>query len=177
MPSFFFCKLSLSDTRIPYLLSIKPCLISFGLPLCLHPHILSVLQSAWPSARARRLIVQFICSPISPRLLPLWLLFFRSLSPPCSCLRHHPGTLIYKLAAKAWPIPLLLLLLLQQKTERWEDSSGYAERQEGEGRAIGEDMICQPKEDDTKSLNVSKQLALICLPMPQAERKLVYLFQ
>lgn len=52
-----------------------------------------------------------------------------------------------------------------------------AERQEGEGRAIGKDMICQPKEDDTKNLNVSGLLALICLPAPGAEGKLGYLFQ
>lgn len=30
-------------------------------------------------------------------------------------------------------------------------------------------MICQPKEDDTKNLNVSVQLAQICLPLPRAE--------
>lgn len=32
-------------------------------------------------------------------------------------------------------------------------------------------MICQPKEDDTKNLNVSKQLALICLPMPHSREE------
>lgn len=39
----------------------------------------------------------------------------------------------------------------------------------------GQDMICQPKEKDT-NLNVSR-LTTICLPMPEAARKLVYLFQ
>lgn len=29
-------------------------------------------------------------------------------------------------------------------------------------------MICQPKEDDTKNLNVSLRLARICLPVPRA---------
>lgn len=42
-------------------------------------------------------------------------------------------------------------------------------------RVTGQDMICQPKENDT-NLNVGR-LTLICLPMPQAARKLVYLFQ
>lgn len=32
-------------------------------------------------------------------------------------------------------------------------------------------MICQPKEDDTKNLNVSVLLAQICLPLPQAREE------
>lgn len=84
-------------------------------------------------------------------------------------------TLIYKLAAKAWSTPPPALL--KRKTEQWRDSIREAERREGERRAIAEDMICQPKEDDTKNLNVSELLAQICLPMPQADRRLVYLFQ
>lgn len=44
--------------------------------------------------------------------------------------------------------PPFPLVLLQHKTERLRDSSGEAERQGGEEGAIGEDMICQPKEDD-----------------------------
>lgn len=38
-------------------------------------------------------------------------------------------------------------------------------------------VICHPKKDDQKNLNVCKQVVLICLHMPQAERKLFYLFQ
>lgn len=36
---------------------------------------------------------------------------------------------------------------------------------------IGEDMICQPKEDDTKNLNVSEQLAQICLPIASSREE------
>lgn len=39
---------------------------------------------------------------------------------------------------------------------------------EGEEAVIGWDMICQSKEDDTKNLNVSEQLARRCLPLPQS---------
>lgn len=42
-----------------------------------------------------------------------------------SCLRHHPGTLIYKLAAEACTPPSP-----QLKTECWRDSRGEAEKQE-----------------------------------------------
>lgn len=103
-----------------------------------------------------------------PNLSPPWLLFFRLLSPLAPSFTIILILLIYKLAATAWPISPSLLLL--QKTEQWEDGSGYAERGD-----FGEGMICQPKEDDKKNLNVSEQLALICLPPPGAKRKPVYL--
>lgn len=165
MQSFFFSKLPPSDTSPPRPFSAQPRLISPSLPLCPRP---CVPTSFFLFYRALDLPLEpegllsnssVLQSPSVSR--PLWLLFFLSLSPLAPALRHHPGALIYKLAAKAWLIP----------SSSSSSSSGeiVAERQEGEGRAIGEDMICQPKEDDTKNLNVSGLLALICLPAPGAE--------
>ena len=190
----------------------KRCSHSFSLNyLCLTPEfpILSPLSPAWfppaslsvsgPVSPHPFLFYRVLDLPLEPEGLlsnssvlqslsgsrPLWLLFFLSLSPRTPALRHHPGTLIYKLAAKAWPnLPSSTSSSSSSSSSSSfsfsrRQSSGEiaAERQEGEGRAIGEDMICQPKEDDTKNLNVSELLALICLPVPAAERKLGYLFQ
>lgn len=41
---------------------------------------------------------------------------------------------------------------------------------------IGWDMICQPKEYYTQNLNVSKQLAVICLPMAQSGEEVDFSF-
>lgn len=94
-----------------------------------------------------------------------------SLSPPRSCLHHHPGTLIYKLAAKPRPNPPPSPF--SSSCRRQSGRKIALERQEE--RAMYQDIICQPKEDGTKNLNVSEQLARICLPLPEAGRKLVYL--
>lgn len=87
--------------------------------------------------------------PVSlPRLSPLWLLsFFFVTFSSCSSLRHHPGALIYKLPVPAQPTPHphFSPLLLHNSAEIAAVRRRGRKAKEG---AIGEDMICQPKEDD-----------------------------
>ncbi len=117
--------------------------LSVSLPPSSHPFCFTERLTFCSSPKAYCPI--HLLSNLSPSLAIVVIVLSLTFSSR-SCLHHHPGTLIYKLAAKARPTPLLLLLLLllllQQKTERWRDSSGESERQEGEESTIGEDLIC-----------------------------------
>lgn len=99
-----FPKLPSSDSRISHLSSTKPSLISFSIPLCLRPSI--------PTSFQFHKVLDLLLEPegllsnssVLQSLAIVVIVLFPTFSLR-SCLRHHPGTLIYKLAAKAWLIP------------------------------------------------------------------------
>lgn len=49
---------------------------------------------------------------------------------------------------------------------------GRSPWKKAESRMNAEDLICQPKKDETKNLNVYEQLGSICLPLSLEKGKL-----
>lgn len=158
----FLSKLPQSDTSSSRLSSIKPSLVSFSAQ---HPSCFTkrLTFCSSPKAYCPIHLSSNLSLPLAIVVIVLSLTF-----SSCSGLCHHPGTQIYKLAAKAW---LLSPPPAPPWVRRHSSEEIAAERlkgRKGEEAVIGWDMICQSKEDDTKNLNVSEQLARTCLPLPQS---------
>lgn len=176
MKSFFFSANHLCVTpEFPIFspLSLQPSCLSGTL----HPHILFVFTErlTFCSSPEGLLSNSSVLQSLSPSLAIVVIvpsLTFCS----CSCLRHHPGTLIYKLAAKAQPPPPSFHLLLgwRQSIEEIAELRG---RKKEKGESLARIWFASQKKMTQRfwmSASGWHEFAYLCL---EQAGKLVYLFQ